>query len=243
MIHLMLVVSTILPMPKIWNIRVQFFIQKKCCLHSNLLNNLLSEMNWGPFYWWVLSIKEICILNSKFRYVIPFGNETNLLISWLKFSLLKDSARFKLLLDSKCRITYKNNYRKWIRYMPTLKLYDLYRASIIVMLTSFTETWILEEPFLEGVGLVVNAGCLGLGKSSISRVSIDKTVETFGLSSAYSCTHNSPTCTHLWISFLSCSSIILESTNSTILFSFHNFHAWRARVLTMKGWHFIWSGA
>ena len=55
----------------------------------------------------------------------------------------------------------------------------------------------------------------------------EMTTDTFGLFLAKSCTHNKPTCMHLKISISKHGSDIIGSIKATMLYIFHNFHAWK----------------
>lgn len=84
-----------------------------------------------------------------------------------------------------------------------------------------------EDPTWEWVHRSVNPGCSGACRSTISLLSIDRTVDIFGLFMGNSCTHNNPMCKLLVISVPKSPLDILVSINSAALSSFHSFHAWK----------------
>jgi hypothetical protein len=86
--------------------------------------------------------------------------------------------------------------------------------------------WLHWEDFaFKAICLSVNAGCFGGGRSIISLLSIEITIDTVGLFVTNSCTHKRPTCMHLKISVSKHGSDIIGSINATLLPTFHNFHA------------------
>ena len=92
-----------------------------------------------------------------------------------------------------------------------------------------------EEAEPERSRLTMNAGCFGTGSVAVSLLSITTAVAMVGRSLGSSCTHNSPTFTHLKNSFVLHVSLIVWSINSNTLSSFHNFHAWE--ILEVQGSH------
>lgn len=69
-------------------------------------------------------------------------------------------------------------------------------------------------------------GCLGWGiDTASSLLNMSTTLDMLGLSSACSCTHNSPTCMHLITSLAEYDSPAAESITSSALPSLYNFHA------------------
>lgn len=68
-------------------------------------------------------------------------------------------------------------------------------------------------------------GCFGCGIDTKSLLNINTTFDMFGLSSACSCTHNSPACMHLITSLPEYSSPAAESSSSSPLPSLYSFHA------------------
>jgi hypothetical protein len=83
-----------------------------------------------------------------------------------------------------------------------------------------------EEDVLESDLLTTKAGCLGVGRVAASLPSMKTTFDIVGRSLGSSCTHKSPTLTHLKNSLVLQLSRNVWSIKSNALFSFHNFHAW-----------------
>lgn len=103
--------------------------------------------------------------------------------------------------------------------------YHTHRPCSKLDVNSLTDNGFLEEPEL-GDLLTTKAGCLGLGRLAVSLPTMKTTFEMVGRSLGLSCTHNSPTFTHLKNSFASqVVSLNDVSIRSKGLFSFHNFHA------------------
>lgn len=99
---------------------------------------------------------------------------------------------------------------------------------ISVRVTSLAEhvLWLCPEESVSWViFLMVNAGCFGRGRSTISLLIIEITVDMEGLSFALSCVQRSPTFMHLRSSASKCVTGTFGSTNAITLSSFHNFHA------------------
>jgi hypothetical protein len=85
-----------------------------------------------------------------------------------------------------------------------------------------------EEPVLERDLLTTKAGCLGVGRVAVSFPSMKTAFNIVGRSLGSSCTHKSPTLTHLKNSFVLQLSRNVWSIKSNALSSFHNFHAWES---------------
>lgn len=91
-----------------------------------------------------------------------------------------------------------------------------------------------EDPIGEQLTLSVNPGCSGGGRSMISLLSIDRTVDMVGLFTGDSWTHSSPMWMHLMISARKLELHILLSIRSKALSSFHNFHAFKKKVKNVR---------
>lgn len=106
-----------------------------------------------------------------------------------------------------------------------------YLPSSIVTVTWFTvqdESCLLEEEsFSAGFLPRQNPGFLGCGIVAFSLLSIKTTEDIVGLSSARSCTHNSPTCMHLRTSDGEYELPMDESISSNAFPSFHSFHPFK----------------
>lgn len=89
---------------------------------------------------------------------------------------------------------------------------------------SWLAGWV--DPVAELFHFSTKTGLWGGGMSSISRLSIERTVWMVGLSLANSCTHNSPIWMHRIISTSIFELAILWSAKAKTLFSLHNFQAW-----------------
>jgi len=76
-----------------------------------------------------------------------------------------------------------------------------------------------------------NAGCFGAGRTMLSFVSMETTLDIVGRSVAWSCTHKRPTWMHLVTSSRKLDLSNLGSTSSRLLPSFHNCHACSKRLL------------
>lgn len=112
--------------------------------------------------------------------------------------------------------------------MDKLLLWN-YRPSSTVTVTSLTVHVSSSLPDNESpsAGLFPRQypGCFGCGIDTKSLLSISTTFDMFGLSSACSCTHNSPACMHLITSLPEYSSPAPESTSSSPLPSLYSFQA------------------
>ena len=108
------------------------------------------------------------------------------------------------------RFFKKCDYRTTTRLCQTNASY---RPWTIVTVTLLIEHmfWLHWEDFaFKAICLSVNAGCFGVGRSIISLLSIEITIDTVGLSVTNSCTHKRPTCMHLKFPFQSMVQILLD---------------------------------
>ena len=94
-------------------------------------------------------------------------------------------------------------------------------AVISVIISALPEV----EAVLEMVLLVRKAGCLGIGRFTVSLPSKATTFDMVGRSLGSSCTHNSPICTHLKNSLALQLDLTVSSIKSNALPSCHNLHA------------------
>lgn len=107
-----------------------------------------------------------------------------------------------------------------------------YLPSTIVTVTWFTlqdSSCLLDDESVS-IGMLPrqNPGFLGCAIVAVSLLNIKTTEDIVGLSSALSCTHNSPTCMHLRTSDGKYElSIIDESINSKAFSSFHSFQLYK----------------
>ena len=83
-----------------------------------------------------------------------------------------------------------------------------------------------EDAVLERSLFTTKAGSLGTGIVAASLLSRRTAMAMVGRSLGSSCTHNSPTFTHLENSFVLHVSLSVWSISSKTLSSFHSFHAW-----------------
>ena len=94
-----------------------------------------------------------------------------------------------------------------------------------------------DEAVLEGPLFMTKAGSLGTGIVAVSLLSSTTATAMVGRSLGSSCTHNSPTFTHLVNSFVLHVSLSVWSISSNTLSSFHSFHAYdslRVESLSMS---------
>jgi len=106
-----------------------------------------------------------------------------------------------------------------------------YLPSTIVTVTWFTvqdSSCLLEDESVS-TGLLPrqNPGFLGCAIVAVSLLNINTTEDIVGLSSARSCTHNSPTCMHLKTSDGEYELAMEESISSKAFPSFHNFQLYK----------------
>jgi hypothetical protein len=135
------------------------------------------------------------------------------------------------MLDSfhSCVGIYSHNMLQ-ILYMFDSCLFcpDLFYQDISIVIISVSDNLdIVSISSHVSICLSVNAGCFGRGRSIVSLLSMEITMEIVGLSLENSCTHSSPICMHLKISISKHGSRIIGSINATILSAFHIFHAYR----------------
>lgn len=111
----------------------------------------------------------------------------------------------------------KLEYQPCFNYLPSTRL---------LVISDIISGLLEEEAVLELPLLVRNAGCLGAGHIAVSLSSMVITFDMEWRSLGSSCTHKSPTLTHLinWLS-LQLSSRVLSIKSST-LFSVQSLHAW-----------------
>ena len=107
--------------------------------------------------------------------------------------------------------------------------YANYLPCTFVKVTLLTENflWLLwVDSLSKAICLSVNASCFGQGRSTISLLSMEITIQLAYLWQILAHT----TGQHVWISKISVSkhgSDIIGSIKATMLSAFHNFHAWK----------------
>lgn len=120
-------------------------------------------------------------------------------------------------------------YWKWITITNNIWCHNSlhhHRPSWRVEVISVLDSTLLDiEAVLESVVLVTKAGCFGIGRLAVSLPSNTTTLDMVGRSLGSSCTHNSPTCTHLNTSLALQLDRSVESIKSNGLPSCHSLHA------------------